>query len=103
MGVKIYFYQIQNFIYTVKQFQLLLKWGFVFTMDNQTHQLIFNLQEGFFCLGMVPVVDGPGGFLPDTPSNIRLSKNYTMVPEIITHTAEDGMIYMVACRLSEFV
>ena len=47
---------------------------------------------------MAPVVDGEGGFLPDTPNNLRLSKNYNMVPEIVTHTAEDAMLYALACK-----
>jgi hypothetical protein len=48
---------------------------------------------------MVPVVDGPGGFLPDTPVHLRGNNTYNMVPEMIMHTTEDGMIYAFACRL----
>ena len=47
---------------------------------------------------MVPVEDGPGGVLPRAPNELRLSKDYNMVPEMISHTAEDGMIYALGCQ-----
>lgn len=56
------------------------------------------------CLGSMPVVDGPGGFLPDLPANLRNAGDYNKVPELIMHTSEEGHILSLygqyrVCRL----
>ena len=55
-----------------------------------------SFQEGYFCLGMAPVIDGD--FLPDFPSEIRARGEHNKVPEMVGITREDGMIYALACK-----
>ena len=66
-------------------------------INIETYNYIY-VQEGWFCFGMAPVVDGPNSLLPDTPRNIRLNGTYNKVPEISMFTTEDGMVYALACK-----
>ena len=44
------------------------------------------------------MVDGPGGFLPEMPADIRGKGEHNIVPEIIGVNAEDGYIYLPFCK-----
>ena len=52
------------------------------------------MKEGYNCIGMAPVVDGPGGFLPEMPEEIRKNGNHNKVPEMIGANTEDGYLFV---------
>ena len=43
-------------------------------------------------------MDGDGGFIPDTPGNLRARQEFNDVPEMIGMTQEDAFIYLLACK-----
>ena len=49
-------------------------------------------------MGHVPVIDGPGNFLPDEPLRLREAGQYAEVPLMSGWNAEDGSLYVVACK-----
>jgi carboxylesterase type B len=48
---------------------------------------------GYFCQGFAPIVDGPGGFLPDVPLTLREQLGSNSVPVIGGHCSDDGSLY----------
>ncbi len=60
------------------------------------------LQPGHFCQGMAPVVDGEGGFLPDTPQAIRASGEYAQIPVMNTINLDDGSLYTLFCEYTYY-
>jgi hypothetical protein len=59
------------------------------------------LQRGFFCQGYAPIVDGPGGFLPEEPQVIRESGNYNQGNIITGICRDDGALYTAACTYTK--
>ena len=55
-------------------------------------------QPGFICLGMAPVVDGPGGFLPQEPHELRASGDVLSGPIMSGICREDGSIFATLCE-----
>ena len=55
------------------------------------HHIIF--QPGFICLGMAPVMDGPGGFLPQMPYDLRAAGEHITGPIISGINQEDGSVF----------
>jgi carboxylesterase type B len=55
-----------------------------------------NCTPGYFCQGYAPIVDGPGGFLPDYPTVIRESGNFVQGPLITGICRDDGSLYTLA-------
>lgn len=49
-----------------------------------------------FCLGFAPVVDGPDGFLPAHPIEMRQNESFAKVPMMEGITREDGFLYALA-------
>lgn len=47
------------------------------------------------CRRFAPVVDGEGGFLPDTPGRLRFDEEFNQVPEMIGFTQEDAYLYLL--------
>ncbi len=47
---------------------------------------------------MAPVVDGPGGFLPDTPYNLRQSGQFRPVPLLTGITQNEGGLFALDCK-----
>ena len=47
---------------------------------------------------MAPVVDGPGGFLPDTPAELRKSGDIMNGPLISGSNKEDGSLFVTFCE-----
>ena len=45
-----------------------------------------------------PVVDGPGGFLPESPWVMREKKQFKPVPEFVGFTDHDGFYGMYGCK-----
>lgn len=56
------------------------------------------LQPGHFCQGHGPVIDGPGGFLPDHPLTQRENGDFSQVPLMSGYNSEDGSIYVIWCQ-----
>jgi carboxylesterase type B len=50
---------------------------------------------GFFCQGFAPIVDGPGGFMPDIPLTLREELGEASVPIIAGHCSDDGSLYTI--------
>jgi len=48
---------------------------------------------GYFCQGFAPIVDGPGGFMPDMPLKLREELGAGSVPIIAGHCKDDGSLY----------
>ena len=55
--------------------------------------LYLSVAGTHICLGMVPVVDGPGGYIPDTPQNLRESGEFKYIPEMIGYNQNDAFEY----------
>lgn len=55
-----------------------------------------NCTPGYFCQGYAPIVDGPGGFLPDYPSNLREAGNFVKGPLMTGICRDDGSLYTLA-------
>jgi len=51
---------------------------------------------GYFCQGFAPIVDGPGGFLPDNPLTLRENLGQDTVPILAGHCKDDGSLYTLA-------
>lgn len=49
--------------------------------------------EGHFCQGMAPVIDGPGGFIPDFPAVLRDKEQFNKVPIMSGNTRDDGSLF----------
>lgn len=64
---------------------------------------LHHQQPGFQCLGMAPVVDGPGGFLPDTPYNLRQNGQFEPVPLLTGITRNGGAMFASVCKLRSFL
>ena len=47
---------------------------------------------------MAPVVDGPGGFLPEMPQKLRESGNFMKGPIISGFLKDDGSFYTIGCE-----
>ena len=60
--------------------------------DNQG----LDCTPGYFCQGYAPIVDGPGGFLPDSPKNIRESGEFVQGPLITGICRDDASLYTLA-------
>ena len=57
-------------------------------------------QPGHFCQGHAPVVDGPGGFIPDYPHLLRESGDFDENINIMSgYNSEDGSLYTVFSML----
>ncbi len=52
-------------------------------------------QPGYLCLGMAPVVDGPGGILPEMPLDLREAGNFNHNPMLSGITKDDGSLYVI--------
>ena len=52
------------------------------------------IQESYDCVGMVPVVDGPGGFLPEMPHEIRGKGEHNKVPIMTGVTTEEAYMFL---------
>ena len=52
------------------------------------------LQPGYYCMGMQPVVDGPGGVLPDMPLALREAGQVNPANEMIGFTSDDASIFL---------
>jgi len=50
---------------------------------------------GYFCQGFAPIVDGPGGFMPDHPNTLREALGEKSVPVIAGHCKDDGSLYTI--------
>jgi len=50
---------------------------------------------GHFCQGFAPIIDGPGGFLPDSPLKLREELGDASVPVIAGHCKDDGSLYTI--------
>jgi len=50
---------------------------------------------GYFCQGFAPIVDGPGGFLPEHPMKLREELGENSVPVIAGHCSDDGSLYTI--------
>jgi len=50
---------------------------------------------GYFCQGFAPIVDGPGGFLPEHPYKLRQELGEDSVPVIAGHCSDDGSLYTI--------
>ncbi len=49
---------------------------------------------------MAPVVDGPDGFLPDSPHRLRKSGRFNPVPMLIGITRNEGTLFATNCESS---
>ena len=59
----------------------------------------FLLQSGWISQGFAPVIDGPGGFLPDNPYYARGNGTFNRDVQVISgHTSEDGSMYLLPCK-----
>ncbi len=47
---------------------------------------------------MAPVVDGPGGLLPEMPTPLREAGNFNHNPMLSGITKDDGSLYAVVCE-----
>ena len=52
------------------------------------------IQESYDCAGMVPVVDGPGGFLPEMPHEIRGKGEHNKVSIMTGVTTEEAYMFI---------
>jgi carboxylesterase type B len=50
---------------------------------------------GYVCLGFAPVVDGPGGFIPDLPLTLRENLGEDSVPLLSGINRDDGSLFTV--------
>ena len=57
---------------------------------------VYYEQPGTFCQGMAPVIDGPGGFIPDHPIYLREQGLINKVPIMTGFNREDGSLYTLA-------
>ena len=57
------------------------------------HICISIFQPGFICVGMAPVVDGPGGFMPQKPVFQRMDGDVMQGPIIAGINREDGSLF----------
>lgn len=56
-------------------------------------------QPGYFCQGYAPIVDGPGGFMPDIPLRLRETMSPSRyVPIISGICRDDGSLYTAFCE-----
>ena len=55
-------------------------------------------QPGYYCGGMGPVVDGPGGFLPEKPADLRAAGSVMNGPIIAGTNEEDGSLFVPICE-----
>ena len=69
----------------------------VFTACFNLKKLRF-FQPGHFCLGFGPVVDGPTGFIPDIPLEMRKRGEFVDVPVMTGYLKDDGALYTLACK-----
>ena len=60
--------------------------------------VLHMFQDGYTCIGMVPVVDGPGGFLPQSPVDLRKSGSVMNGPIISGITEEDSSLFLPLCK-----
>ena len=51
-------------------------------------------------MGHVPVVDGPGGVIPDRPLQMRSDGDFNKVPEMIGLTVNDGYTFITSREYS---
>jgi carboxylesterase type B len=51
--------------------------------------------DGYFCQGFAPVVDGPGGFVPDSPIKLRNELKENSVPLMSGICKDDGSLYTI--------
>jgi hypothetical protein len=42
---------------------------------------------------MAPVIDGPGGFIPDFPAVLRDNEQFNKVPIMSGNTRDDGSLF----------
>ena len=60
----------------------------------------FTFQPGHFCQGHAPVIDGPGGFIPDYPYRLREEEEFAQDVQIMSgYNSEDGSLYTVFSML----
>jgi carboxylesterase type B len=50
---------------------------------------------GYFCQGFAPIVDGPGGFMPERPSKLREELKENSVPIIGGICRDDGSLFTI--------
>lgn len=61
--------------------------------------MMFTIQPGYFCQGYAPIVDGPGGFIPEMPLDMKLAQSAaSTVPIISGICRDDGSLYTAACK-----
>ena len=66
------------------------------------HLIAFCLcvQPGHFCQGYAPIVDGPGGFIPKQPLEMRRELPADqVVPSMGGICSDDGSLYAFICEL----
>jgi carboxylesterase type B len=51
---------------------------------------------GYVCLGFAPIVDGPGGFIPDLPLTLRENLGADSVPLLSGINKDDGSLFTLA-------
>ena len=61
-------------------------------------------QEGYICLGMAPVVDGPDGFMPQKPAQQRLDGEVMQGSIMAGINKEDGSLFApVGKHIQEYI
>lgn len=88
--------------YTVQMTNCLSLCCFCFSNLYYVDHLCYCLfQEGHYCQGFAPVIDGEGGFLPDKPRELRKIGEWAEVPLMAGQTTEDGSLYALGSKLVE--
>jgi len=55
-------------------------------------------QPGYLCFGFAPIVDGPGGFIPDLPTTLRENLGADTVPLMSGICRDDGALFTLVCK-----
>ena len=67
-------------------------------IKGYNYTLYTYFQPGYMCLGFAPVVDGPGGFIPDLPTTLRENLGADSVPLMSGICRDDGAAFTVVCK-----